>query len=73
MAFLVNHSHSEWIITFGKSSAFCEIAPEYAVAINEDRKNKWVDKKCDASFQRNSKNFDRSQIVVGNKITDLFR
>jgi len=71
MAFLVNHSHSEWIITFGKSSAFCEIAPEYAVAINEDGKINGLTRNAMLLFKE-MKNFDRSQIVVGTKITDYF-
>jgi transcriptional regulator of acetoin/glycerol metabolism len=71
MAFLVNHSRSEWIITFGKSSAFCEIAPEYAVAVNDDGRINGLTRNTMILFKE-MKNLELNQEIIGSKITDYF-
>ncbi len=71
MAVLVNNFQSEWIITFSKSSVFFAVAPEYAVALDENGRITGATRNATTLFS-SADNFLLNQRIIGTSITDYF-
>ena len=71
MAALVNNFQSEWIITFSKSSVFFAVAPEYAVALDENGRITGATRNATTLFS-SADNFLLNQRIIGTSITDYF-
>jgi len=69
MAVLVNNFQSEWIITFSKSSVFFAVAPEYAVALDENGRITGATRNATMLFNSTG-SFLLNQQIIGTSVTD---